>query len=178
MFEAQFTFYPAALGECHCRTWLNQPGPAAEACEAASALLEEAVVEMPEDPRVHSALGLSYALLGRKDEAIREGELAVALWPISKAALKGPQFVKNLAMIYQLYRIFRVDPNWKAFDLLEAKVAERKQMIDDLYPDGKPVPIRGLVRPFIGAPKEQVVANGRHIGAPLTWDFAFLRENV
>jgi tetratricopeptide (TPR) repeat protein len=63
-------------------------------------LLEAAVADRPEDPRVHSALGLSYALLGRKDEAIREGELAVELWPVSKDALKGPTFVRNLAQIY------------------------------------------------------------------------------
>jgi len=100
VFESQFAFFPRVLGECQCRSWLQSPESAREACEAARMLLENAVAEWPEDPRVHSALGLSYALLGRKDEAIREGELAVALWPISKDALKGPQFVKNLAMIY------------------------------------------------------------------------------
>jgi TolB-like protein/Flp pilus assembly protein TadD len=100
VFESQFAFFPRTLGECHCWSWLQQPERAKDACEAASVLLEDAVADRPEDPRVHSALGLSYALLGRKDEAIREGERAVALWPVSKDALKGPMFVKNLAMIY------------------------------------------------------------------------------
>jgi serine/threonine protein kinase/tetratricopeptide (TPR) repeat protein len=100
VFESQFTFFPQALGECLCRSWLQQPERAREACEAARVLLENAVSDRPEDPRVHSALGLSYALLGRKDEAIREGERAVALWPVSKDALKGPTFIRNLAMVY------------------------------------------------------------------------------
>jgi TolB-like protein/Flp pilus assembly protein TadD len=100
VFKSQFTFFPGALGECQCLILLKQPERAREACQVASTLLEDAVAERPEDPRVHSSLGLSYALLGRKSEAIREGKLAVALWPISKDALKGPQFVKNLAMIY------------------------------------------------------------------------------
>jgi serine/threonine-protein kinase len=102
VFESQFAYFPRALGECLCRSLLDQPEPAREACEEASVLLENAVADMPQDPRVHGALGLSYALLGRKDEAIREGELAVELWPVSKDALKGPAFVRNLAVIYVL----------------------------------------------------------------------------
>jgi serine/threonine-protein kinase len=102
VFESQFAYFPRALGECLCRSLLDQPEPAREACEEASVLLENAVADMPQDPRVHGALGLSYALLGRKDDAIREGELAVELWPVSKDALKGPAFVRNLAVIYVL----------------------------------------------------------------------------
>ena len=93
--EASLTFFPQALGECLCRFWMRQPERARDACEAARVLLENAVADRPEDPRVHSALGLSYALLGRKDEAIREGERAVALWPVSKDALIGPTSARH-----------------------------------------------------------------------------------
>jgi len=88
-------------------------------------------------------------------------------------------YVKNLAAIFQVYRAYRVDPNWQALDLLAAKVEERKRMIDALYPDGKPTRLSGLPSPFIGAPKARVEAGGRLsglLGAPLNWDFAFLRE--
>jgi tetratricopeptide (TPR) repeat protein len=102
VFESQFAYFPKSLGDCQCRHWMGQKERARVACEAASVLLESAVADLPEDPRVRSALGLGYALLGRRDAAIREGELAVELWPISKDALKGPAFVKNLAMIYVL----------------------------------------------------------------------------
>ena len=85
-------------------------------------------------------------------------------------------YVKNLATVFQLYRTYRMDPNRQALDLLGAKVAERKQMLDALFPDGKPLLIKGLVPPFMGAPRKQVEVNGRGIGAPLNWDFAFLRE--
>jgi serine/threonine-protein kinase len=61
--------------------------------------LEELVHDHPEDPRYHAALGQNYAYLGRKDEAIREGNQAVKLYPISKDAFMGPQYVWDLAQI-------------------------------------------------------------------------------
>jgi hypothetical protein len=66
---------------------------------------------------------LSYALLGRKDEAIQEGERAVALWPVSKDALTGPLFVKDLAMIYAWVG----DPN-AALDRIEYLLSESSAM--------------------------------------------------
>ena len=48
----------------------------------------------------HSNLGLAYAGLGRCEEAIREGEEAVRMVPISKDAMMGPELVNNLAEIY------------------------------------------------------------------------------
>ena len=56
--------------------------------------------EQPDEARFHSELGLAYAGLGRKNEAKREGELAVELLPISKEALIGSDWVRNLAQIY------------------------------------------------------------------------------
>ena len=40
---------------------------------------------------LHGQLGIAYAGLGRKDEAIREGKRAVALLPVSEDALWGPR---------------------------------------------------------------------------------------
>jgi serine/threonine protein kinase/tetratricopeptide (TPR) repeat protein len=68
--------------------------------DLARAALERSVNKNPVDPRYHSSLGLAYAYLGRKDEAIREGNQAVNLYPVSKDALNGPSFVVNLAQIF------------------------------------------------------------------------------
>ncbi len=62
--------------------------------------LEEALREHPEDSRIHTSLGLVYAYLGRKEEAIREGKRAVSLYPQSKDAYGAPHYVNSLAMIY------------------------------------------------------------------------------
>jgi tetratricopeptide (TPR) repeat protein len=48
----------------------------------------------------HANLGLAYAGLGRREEAIREGEEAARMTPISKDAVVGAQIVYNLAEIY------------------------------------------------------------------------------
>jgi TolB-like protein/Flp pilus assembly protein TadD len=67
---------------------------------AAVAHLEGLMVQHPEDSRLHSALGIAYAGLGRKDDAIREGKLGVALLPVTREARRGPSRVQDLARIY------------------------------------------------------------------------------
>ena len=52
--------------------------------------------------RCNSALGIAYAGLGRKDEAIREGKKAVELYPVSKDADEGQSVVLDLAVIYTM----------------------------------------------------------------------------
>jgi TolB-like protein/Tfp pilus assembly protein PilF/predicted Ser/Thr protein kinase len=82
--------------------------------DRARAALEKLVGENPGDPRYHSSLGLAYAYLGRKDEAIREGSQAVDLYPVSRDAFKGPTYVVNLARIYAI-----TGDHEKAIDTLE-----------------------------------------------------------
>ncbi len=65
-------------------------------------VLEKLVKEHSQDPRYHSALGIVYAYLGLKDDAIREGKQAVELCPISKDALAGPTYLFELTRIYAL----------------------------------------------------------------------------
>jgi serine/threonine-protein kinase len=79
---------------------LNQPELEQEHYDSARRFLEAKVQESPEDPRVHSALGIAYAGLGRKEEAVREGKLAVELLPVTMEALRGPVLVEDLARIY------------------------------------------------------------------------------
>jgi len=62
--------------------------------------LEELREERPQDARLHSSLGLAYAYLGRRDEAIQEGRRGVNLYPVSKDAYGGPHYVVYLAWIY------------------------------------------------------------------------------
>ena len=68
--------------------------------EEARIALEEALREHPEDSRIHASLGLAYAYLSRKAEAIREGKRAVSLYPQSRDAYGAPHYVNSLAMIY------------------------------------------------------------------------------
>lgn len=79
---------------------MNDSLHAKSSYESARILLEKVILEQPDDPRVHSSLGLAYAGLGRMEEAIREGEKAVELYPVSKDALLGTNRIMDLISIY------------------------------------------------------------------------------
>jgi len=65
-------------------------------------VLERKIQEQPEDARFHSALGIAYAGLGRKEAAVREGKRGVELLPMSQEAWRGAYRVRDLATIYTM----------------------------------------------------------------------------
>lgn len=82
--------------------------------EEARKALEEQLHATPQDPQRHASLGLALAYLGQKEEAIREGERAVSLQPVTQDAVEGPYNQHQLARIYIL-----VGEPEKALDQLE-----------------------------------------------------------
>ncbi|MEE8116366.1 MAG: hypothetical protein V3T28_04580, partial [Gemmatimonadales bacterium] len=70
--------------------------------DSTRSILQTKTEERPDDSRYRSALGIAYAGLGRKGDAIREGELAVELLPMSKEALRGAYRAEDLARIYTM----------------------------------------------------------------------------
>jgi serine/threonine protein kinase/tetratricopeptide (TPR) repeat protein len=82
--------------------------------EEARKAFEEQLRAVPEDPQRHVLLGLALAYLGRKEEAIGEGERGLALQPVAKDAMNGPYFQHQLARIYMM-----VGEPEKALDQLE-----------------------------------------------------------
>jgi len=80
--------------------FLNQPELARLSFDSARIFLENELKKRPDDPRLHSSLGIVYAGLGRKEEAVGEGQLAVKLYPISKDVFFGASYLEHLARIY------------------------------------------------------------------------------
>jgi len=64
--------------------------------------LEGWVRDDPNDPDHHARLGLLYAYMQRKEDAIRESRRAVELEPESENAFHGPYYAANLALVYAL----------------------------------------------------------------------------
>jgi serine/threonine protein kinase/tetratricopeptide (TPR) repeat protein len=114
IFEDQYLLLPksALIGQVYHA--MGRTELARASFDIARVLLEREAKERPEDARVHSSLGVVHAFLSQKDEAIRQGKLAVELYPVSKDAMVGPDYVRNLAMIYVL-----VGENEAALDRLE-----------------------------------------------------------
>jgi serine/threonine-protein kinase len=65
-------------------------------------ILEKEVIAIPNDPRYHSSLGIAYAGVGKKEEAIKEGLKAEALLPVSSDAMYGLGILQDLAIIYTM----------------------------------------------------------------------------
>ena len=70
--------------------------------DSARAALEQQMRDNPEDPQVPGLLGVALAYMGRKAEAIREGERSVGMLPVSSNAFSGPYYLHQLARIYTL----------------------------------------------------------------------------
>jgi tetratricopeptide (TPR) repeat protein len=106
----------ANWGIVHAQTyWLR--GDRAKAriyADSARVAFEENIKATPDDAQQHALLGLALAMLGRKADAIREGQRGVELQPISKDAFSGPYMQQQLVRIYLL-----VGEPEKALDQLE-----------------------------------------------------------
>jgi tetratricopeptide (TPR) repeat protein len=83
--------------------------------DSARLAFEDQLKETPEDGQLHALLGLALAYLGRKAEAVREGERGVALRPMAKDAYVGAYVQHQLARVYLLVG----EPD-KALDQLES----------------------------------------------------------
>ncbi len=93
-------FIPNALPYALIYGYMNQKELAKKYYDEARSVLESKIQERPEDERFHSSLGIAYAGLGHKEEAIREGRLGVKLLPVTKEAWRGLNRVEDLARIY------------------------------------------------------------------------------
>lgn len=68
--------------------------------DSARVVLEVRCAGSPRHVAPHTALGVAYAGLGRKEDAIREGVLGTEMLPVSLDAVTGPDRVRDLARIY------------------------------------------------------------------------------
>jgi len=69
---------------------------------SAREILERERSIRPDDSRIHASLGVVYAALGRKGDAVREAKRAVEITPVSADALRGPSYIEFLAWTYVL----------------------------------------------------------------------------
>ena len=68
--------------------------------ETARPILEQVVTKSPQDGIRHAQLGFLYALMGRKDDALREGQRGEELTSVSKDMINRGTVQAFLALIY------------------------------------------------------------------------------
>jgi TolB-like protein/Flp pilus assembly protein TadD len=91
---------PKAFLEGMIYLCLDDREKAHSALEHARTVAEKLVRDAPQDSSRHGQLGFILAVLGQKEEAIKEGKRAVELLPESEDALDGPKATAGLAQIY------------------------------------------------------------------------------
>jgi TolB-like protein/DNA-binding winged helix-turn-helix (wHTH) protein/Flp pilus assembly protein TadD len=69
---------------------------------AAASIMEGWTRDDPNESQLHAILGLHYAYMQRKEDAIREARRAVELEPESRDAFHGPETASYLALVYAL----------------------------------------------------------------------------
>ncbi len=85
--------------------WRRVQGKMAAARTAANSarkILERALKSSPDNAALHGSLGVAYAYLGRRDDAIREATTATRLNPIGQDALRGPLTERSLLEVHLL----------------------------------------------------------------------------
>jgi len=113
VYEAGTFPIPKAMIAAHIQELLGRPKLARSHYESARELLDVGIRTHPDNNAVHGMLGVVYAGLGRKDDAIREGELALELLDGDQGVDLGYR-LRDLAEIY-----LRVGDSEQAIDYLE-----------------------------------------------------------
>ncbi len=132
--DNQFHYQPIPMlrGEVHMLA--GERDLARRAFDAARVELEQKVAQEPDDHRFHSSLGITYAGLGRRVDAVREARLGCELMPVSRDAIRALYSLEELALVYTMVgrngeaiaqladllarsgwwtpNVLRVDPRW------------------------------------------------------------------
>lgn len=97
--DTQFAFIPPSLQIAELNGFMGGKEMERRYYDSARIFLEGKIKDQPDDSRFHSSLGMAYAGIGRKDDAVREGKRAVELLPVSREAWRGARRLRDLAKI-------------------------------------------------------------------------------
>ena len=99
VYEFHSFYIPKDLLAAQIHGLMNRPEFEQAHYEAARELLEATIEDQPKNPNAHSSLGIAYAGLGRRHDAIREGKLGLELLAGDLGEPLGFR-LKELAQIY------------------------------------------------------------------------------
>jgi DNA-binding SARP family transcriptional activator/TolB-like protein/Flp pilus assembly protein TadD len=99
-FDNQWRFVPKGELRGQIYDLLSRPDLRRAHYNAARLVAERRVRDQPDEANFRSALGIAYAGLGRRVEAIREARKAVELLPVSKEAWRGLYRLEDLGRVH------------------------------------------------------------------------------
>ena len=113
---------------------------ARSAYQTARQLLEDSVAAHPREPKIHVALGLAYAGLHRRADAMREARTAIDLVPLSEDHSASTAFMGGAVEIYA--QLGEADPALELIELLFTMPAGREISVPLLRLDPTFDPLR------------------------------------
>ncbi len=143
IYEDERHYYPFSFMIGLAAKQAGQSGVAQGWFDSTRTVLESKLRASPDDCRVHGALGWTYALLHREEDALRHGRRSVALLPISRDHLDGDSPLLNLARIFVI--LGRFD---EALDQLEFLLSVPSMFVSTATLKTEPTwgPLRNLPR--------------------------------
>ena len=117
--ELQFFYYPPDLLRGRVLAFAGDTAGSRAAYESAVRVLESQRQVLPDDERLVGALGLAYAALGRRDEALAEARRAVDIMPLEREFWRGTHRQEELARVYA-----RLGETEDAIDMLETLLSQ------------------------------------------------------
>jgi TolB-like protein/Tfp pilus assembly protein PilF len=100
VFQTQWYYKPKNLYYANIYGLMNKPKLEHAYYDSTRIFLEKKIIDIPEDPRLYSSLGIAYAGLGLDKKSISASRKAVELLPIKKEAWKGVYFLEDMACAY------------------------------------------------------------------------------
>jgi non-specific serine/threonine protein kinase len=110
----QFRYLPTEVLKAQVYGFKNENELKIRFYNEAVQIMKAKINEEPDDERHYGTLGIIYAGLGKKQEAIEYGKRGMDLLPVSKEAWRGSFRVEDMAIIYTM-----VSEQEKAIDLLD-----------------------------------------------------------
>jgi eukaryotic-like serine/threonine-protein kinase len=134
-------YLPVSLMRAQTLERIGDTTGARSSYEAARSLLEDSVRAHPQDPRMRVALGLAYAGLNRRADAMREARTTMEFVPMADNAPGATAFMGGALEIYA--RLGEADAAFELIELLLAMPAGRELSVPLLSIDPIFDPLRG-----------------------------------
>jgi eukaryotic-like serine/threonine-protein kinase len=133
-------FLPVSLMRAQTLERIGDTTGARANYEAARSLLEDSVLARPQDPRMRVALGLAYAGLDRRVDAMREARTTMEFVPVADNSPAATAFMGGALEIYA--RLGEADAAFELIELLLAMPAGRELSVPLLRIDPIYEPLR------------------------------------
>lgn len=102
VFQEEANFTPKSLLRADILSYMKKNSLARSEYEKAAIFLESQVKERPENAAVFASLGKAYAGMGRKEDAIHQGEKAMEMLPLSVDKFMAPVYIVDMAEIHTM----------------------------------------------------------------------------